>query len=152
VLVEEAVALYRPRMEQEGERVRLRLERGGPVWVRVRGAEVVTALVNLLNNAQEALPEQGGTLTVRTGATEGSGWLQVVDTGVGMTEEVKAHLFEPFFTTKGTKGTGLGLAMVDAFVKRSEGAITVDSEPGRGTTFTLRFPLAAPAFVPEERQ
>ena len=97
--------------------------------------------MNLIVNAQEALPLEGGRITVRTGTSIEGGWLQVADTGVGMPPEVKQRLFEPFFTTKGEKGTGLGLAMVDTFVRRSGGSITVDSEPGTGTTFTLRFPL-----------
>ena len=140
VLVDEAVALCRPRLGEKS-RVSLEVVHGGPVKVQVRGAEVVTGLVNLIVNAQEALPPEGGTITVRTGTSSEGGWLQVADTGVGMPPEVKQHLFEPFFTTKGEKGTGLGLAMVDTFVRRSGGSITVDSEPGAGTTFTLRFPL-----------
>jgi len=140
VLVDEAVALCRPRLGEKS-RVSLEVVHGGPVKVQVRGAEVVTGLVNLIVNAQEALPPEGGTITVRTGTSSEGGWLQVADTGVGMPPEVKQHLFEPFFTTKGEKGTGLGLAMVDTFVRRSGGSITVDSEPGTGTTFTLRFPL-----------
>jgi signal transduction histidine kinase len=140
VLVDESAALCRPRLG-ENSRVFLEVVHGGPVKVRVRGAEVVTALVNLIVNAQEALPPEGGAITVRTGTSSEDGWLQVADTGVGMPPEVKQRLFEPFFTTKGEKGTGLGLAMVDTFVRRSGGAITVDSEPGKGTTFTLRFPL-----------
>lgn len=139
VLVDEAAALCRPRLG-ESSRVQLKVEHGGLVRAQVRGAEVVTALVNLVVNAQEAMPVEGGTITVRTGSSEEGGWLQVADTGMGMPAEVKQHLFEPFFTTKGEKGTGLGLAMVDAFVRRSGGTITVDSEPGKGTTFTLRFP------------
>ncbi|WP_224242270.1 sensor histidine kinase [Hyalangium gracile] len=141
VLVDEAAALCRPRLG-EHSRVHLEVMHGGPVRALVRGAEVVTALVNLVVNAQEAMPAEGGTITVRTGTSEHGGWLQVADTGQGMPPEVKQHLFEPFFTTKGDKGTGLGLAMVDTFVRRSGGAITVDSEPGKGTTFTLRFPRA----------
>ena len=141
VLVDEAAALCRPRLGASSQ-VQLEVVHGGPVRVMVRGAEVVTALVNLIVNAQEAMPEHGGRITVRTGTEEDGGWLQVRDTGMGMPPEVKAHLFEPFFTTKGDKGTGLGLAMVENFVKRSGGSISVDSEPGQGTTFTLRFPRA----------
>jgi len=141
VLVDEAAALCRPRLG-EHSRVQLQVVHGGPVKAQVRGAEVVTALMNLIVNAQEALPPEGGRITVRTGTSSEGGWLQVEDTGVGMPPEVRQHLFEPFFTTKGDKGTGLGLAMVDTFVRRSGGSIAVESEPGKGTTFTLRFPLA----------
>jgi signal transduction histidine kinase len=115
---------------------------GDPVKALVRGAEVVTALVNLIINAQEAMPPEGGTITVSTGTSSEGGWLQVADTGMGMPPEVKEHIFEPFFTTKGEKGTGLGLSMVDTFVRRSGGTISVQSEPGKGTTFTLSFPTA----------
>jgi signal transduction histidine kinase len=141
VLVDESAALCRPRLG-EHNRVLLEVVHGGPVRAQVRGAEVVTALVNLIVNAQEALPPEGGTISVRTGTSSEGGWLQVADTGVGMPPEVRQRLFEPFFTTKGEKGTGLGLAMVDTFVRRSGGSIMVESEPGKGTTFTLRFPLA----------
>jgi signal transduction histidine kinase len=141
VLVDEAAALCRPRLG-ENSLARLEVVHGGPVKVQVRGAEVVTALMNLIVNAQEALPPEGGIITVRTALSTEGGLLQVQDTGSGMPPEVRRHLFEPFFTTKGEKGTGLGLAMVDTFVRRSGGSITVESEPGQGTTFTLRFPLA----------
>jgi signal transduction histidine kinase len=141
VLVDESAALCRPRLGEHSRAV-LEVVHGGPVRVQVRGAEVVTALVNLIVNAQEALPPEGGTIRVHTGTSSEGGWLQVADTGVGMPPEVRQRLFEPFFTTKGDKGTGLGLAMVDTFVRRSGGSITVESEPGKGTTFTLRFPLA----------
>jgi signal transduction histidine kinase len=141
VLVDESAALCRPRLG-ENRQVVLEVVHGGPVKVQVRGAEVVTAVVNLIVNALEAMPPEGGAITVRTGTSSEGGWLQVADTGVGMPPEVKQRLFEPFFTTKGDKGTGLGLAMVETFVQRSGGSISVESEPGKGTTFTLRFPLA----------
>src|SRR5437773_4795658 len=71
--------------------------------------------------------------------------LRVIDDGVGISPEAREHLFEPFFTTKAIgKGTGLGLASVYGIVRQSNGFITVDSAPERGTVFTMFFPAAAP--------
>jgi signal transduction histidine kinase len=102
------------------------------------------AITNLIFNAVDAMP-QGGTLTLRTRVEGEFVLLEVGDTGLGMTEEVRRNCFEPFFTTKGQEGTGLGLAMVYGIVQHHSGMIEVASKPGKGTTFTLRLPAHPPA-------
>jgi PAS domain S-box-containing protein len=121
-------------------------------------AQLETALVNLAINARDAMPT-GGQLGFTTAVVEldecpsgGPGFelipgsylhIAVSDTGCGMDATVRSRLFEPFFTTKEVgKGTGLGLANVYGCVKHHRGAITVDSEPGRGSCFHLYLPLA----------
>jgi two-component system cell cycle sensor histidine kinase/response regulator CckA len=144
-----------------GEDVEIVLALGGalPRLMADRG-QVEQVILNLAINGRDAMP-RGGTLTIATACVEAEeprarGYLDitprprvaltVTDTGTGMTPEVRARLFEPFFTTKAVgKGTGLGLATVDAIVRQNGGTITVDSEVGRGTSFTLYFPQADPA-------
>ncbi len=102
-------------------------------------AQLETAVLNLVMNARDAMP-QGGTLLLRTAMEGGRPGLTIADTGEGMDAATMARLFEPFFTTKPAgKGTGLGLAQVHGFVTQSGGDIRVESEPGRGTRFTLVF-------------
>jgi signal transduction histidine kinase len=79
---------------------------------------------------------QGGALTVRTQARDGGVRLEVSDTGQGLTPEECERLFTPYYTTK-THGTGLGLAIVQSVVSDHHGRISVESQPGRGTTFRL---------------
>ncbi|MDQ2641882.1 MAG: ATP-binding protein, partial [Pseudomonadota bacterium] len=95
-------------------------------------SELREALTNLVFNAVDAMPE-GGTLTLRTGTTADTAWVEVADSGVGMDEEARQKCLEPFFTTKGERGTGLGLAMVYGIVKRHNAEIRIDSSPGQGT-------------------
>jgi CheY-like chemotaxis protein len=68
-------------------------------------------------------------------------YLEVTDTGIGMDEETRRHCLEPFFTTKGERGTGMGLAMVYGMIERHSAELEIDSEPGRGTTVRLIFPI-----------
>lgn len=110
--------------------------------VRADREQIDRVLLNLVVNARDAMPD-GGRLTLLTRAEDDHAVLEIQDTGVGMTPEVRAHIFEPFFTTKShTKGIGLGLATVYGIVAQSGGSIEVQTEPGNGTTFLIRLPFA----------
>jgi signal transduction histidine kinase len=98
-------------------------------------AQLHRALQNLVLNALDAMPS-GGVLTVRTGHSDGSVRLEVADTGSGLTKEECERLFTPYYTTK-QHGTGLGLAIVQSVVSDHGGRISVESEPGRGSTFRI---------------
>jgi PAS domain S-box-containing protein len=98
-------------------------------------------LLNLVQNAMDVMP-QGGTLTIHGERTTSEIHLKVQDTGGGIPEEQLPLLFTPFHTTK-PDGTGLGLYVVRQVVEAHEGQITVSSEPGQGTTFTMTLPLIA---------
>lgn len=107
--------------------------------------QISQVLINLLSNARDAMPS-GGHIIIRTGADLPARrlWLQVVDNGSGIPEAVKARMFDPFFTTKAIgHGTGLGLSIINGIVGAHGGEIEVESEPGRGTTFTLFFPCVS---------
>jgi signal transduction histidine kinase len=100
-------------------------------------AQVQQALLNVLLNAIQAMPD-GGTLTLRTAPVDGTVRIAISDTGVGISHDNLRRIFSPFFTTK-HRGTGLGLAITRSIVDKHGGTITVESESGRGTTFTLQF-------------
>jgi two-component system NtrC family sensor kinase len=100
------------------------------------------ALVNVALNAVHAMGKSG-TLTVTTRvAQDGGVEIAIADTGPGIEKELLPRLFEPFFTTK-EKGTGLGLSVVYGILQRHGGHVDVQSERGRGTTFTLKLPPMA---------
>jgi len=86
------------------------------------------------------MPE-GGTITVRARSEGAEVRLEVSDTGTGMSDEVRQRCLEPFFSTKGQHGTGLGLSLVHATVERHGGTLTVESEPGWGSMFSVRLPI-----------
>jgi len=104
-------------------------------------AQINQVVMNLLVNAAHAIDERG-IITVRSGHDAGWAWIEVADTGRGMSPEVKKRIFDPFYTTKPAgKGTGLGLSISYDIVSKHGGHIDVTSEPGRGTTFRLWLPL-----------
>jgi PAS domain S-box-containing protein len=144
------------------DNIALRIDIPAEAWpVAVDITEFELALVNLVVNARDAMPD-GGTLTVSAENVSLSGWetdealagdfvaLSVADTGAGIPADTLARVFDPFFTTKSQgKGTGLGLSQVYGFAHQSAGAVTLDSPVGAGTTVTLYLPRshAVPAAV-----
>lgn len=147
--------------------LRLELD-SAPAEVQADAAQIEQVLRNLILNAAEAIGEGGGTITVRTrrlfadraalaeahsppDIAEGNyAVLDVMDTGHGMDEATQARIFDPFFSTRFT-GRGLGLAAVLGIVRAHRGAIRVESQPGRGSTFTVLLPAAASQEYPETR-
>jgi PAS domain S-box-containing protein len=128
------------------------------------GAHVISAdrgqleqiLVNLVTNARDAMPD-GGRVRIGVRRDDGGVCLEVEDEGTGMDDATRAHIFEPFFTTKERgRGTGLGLATVHGVATQHGWALSVETEPARGTCFAIRFPSAAedvaPVSPPPERE
>jgi len=144
-VIQDAVAITRPRWEeqaaQRGIRLSLNLKLSAVPPVLGRPAALSEVMTNLILNALDAMP-QGGSLRIATRADgHESVVVEVADTGTGMSEEVRRRIFEPFFTTKGEGGTGLGLSVSYSIIKRHGGDIRVESQIGRGTSFTVRLPV-----------
>ena len=148
------LALMLRRLLREG--VDLKLEHGADLWpVHADEAQLSNAIINLVINARDAMPK-GGTVTIRTAnetarapVAHGTAIMpagdyvriEVSDSGVGIPKEHLGKIFDPFFTTKPVgQGTGLGLATVYGIVKQTGGFITVESELGKGTVFTIFLP------------
>ncbi len=111
-----------------------------PVLLNPHG--MAHALWNLVINAKQAI-DGDGAITLRCGSDRNQVWAEAADPGGGMPKEVQDRIFHPYFTTKPVgQGTGLGLTAVARFVRASNGVVQVDSAPGRGSTFRLRFPRA----------
>jgi PAS domain S-box-containing protein len=143
LVCDEVVAMTRPLWAEraKGGLVSLETELGAGIMMRGITGELREALLNLVQNALDAMAG-GGTLTLRTRMTNGDVLVEVRDSGIGMSAEVRERAFEPFFTTKGKGGTGLGLAEVYGIVKRHRGHAEIESMPGAGTTVRLIFPFA----------
>ncbi len=107
-------------------------------------AQLNQVFMNLIVNAAHAIPDQG-TITLSSGTQDHWAWVQVDDTGCGMSEAVRRRIFEPFYTTKDVgKGTGLGLSLSFSIVQKHGGVILVRSEPGKGSAFRVWLPIAGP--------
>jgi PAS domain S-box-containing protein len=145
-MLQDAARLTAPRWrdaaQAEGRPIELAVD--GPPGCTIDGSPVALreAITNLIFNAVDALPK-GGTIKLGCRHHADQVIVKVSDTGTGMPPDVRARIFDPFFTTKGERGTGLGLPQVLTVVERHGGTVDLDSQPDRGTTFTLKFPKAA---------
>ena len=133
-IVRGAMKLFEAQLAAQKVAAHLDLDEALPN-VEADPAQLHRALQNLVLNAIDAMPT-GGTLMVRTARSNGSVLLEVSDTGFGLTKEECERLFTPYYTTK-QHGTGLGLAIVQSVISDHGGRISVESEPGRGTTFRI---------------
>jgi signal transduction histidine kinase/CheY-like chemotaxis protein len=142
-VVRQVVELTRPRWYSEalagGVRITVNTEIEATPRILGDAPQLREAIINLVLNAVDSMPHSG-TIVLRTRAEQGRVVLDVSDTGVGMTEDVRRHCLEPFFTTKGQRGSGLGLGMVYGIVQRHDGTLDITSSPGLGTTMTITFP------------
>lgn len=112
-----------------------------PVVVAIDRIHIQQALVNLINNAAQAMPK-GGTITISAGTEDGFGFISVTDEGGGIDEEIMERIFEPFFTTKPKgEGTGLGLSLSRRLLETNQGSLNVQTKPGKGSTFRMLLPL-----------
>jgi two-component system sensor histidine kinase HydH len=141
-LVEDVLRLIRRDAAGQGVRTQLEITRTRPdMPLPVLDADpdrLRQALLNLCLNALEAMPH-GGLLEIRLTPVEKGIEIAVGDTGSGIAAQALPLVFDPYFTTKG-QGTGLGLALVHKVMEAHDGGVTVESQPGRGTMFTLRLP------------
>jgi signal transduction histidine kinase len=148
-LVEDTLLVLARDPQKDG--IALRVQVQPDLLVNADAVQLEQVLLNLLINARQAMAgTRGGSITIRAQQESASEELrlQVIDTGPGIPERVLPRIFEPFFTTKGTvkkgetKGTGLGLAICKEIIEHHGGRIEVQSEVGKGTTFSLYLPAA----------
>lgn len=144
-LLEDVVESTRPVWHdlagRRGAEIQVHLVAEGDPVVNANRSELHEVFTNLIINACDAMPA-GGTITLRLGEQGGRAVVEVADTGIGMSPEVKERCFDAFFTTKGEYGSGLGLSVSYQIVARHSGQITVWSEVGKGTVFTVYLPMA----------
>jgi len=141
----DVIELTRPRwkntVERAGHTVEIRMDLEDGILGAIHPADLREVLTNLVFNAVDAMP-QGGRLSFKAYRQADRAVLEVSDTGVGMDAETRDRIFDPFFSTKGVGNSGLGLSVCRSLILRTGGEMLVASEPGRGTTFTIKLPAA----------
>jgi signal transduction histidine kinase len=144
-LIEEARELLRIQADKVGVEIETKIDKNlNKVILDPKG--IFRCLVNLIGNAVDACSEKGGYVSIESRPESDDYFeIEVSDTGCGMDKDTLEVLFTKFFSTKGSKGTGLGLPVVHKIIKEHQGTINVRSEPGQGTTFSMRLPRQQPS-------
>ncbi len=146
--VKDVVELTRPRwknlMERSGRTIDIQMELQQNCLAAINASDLREILTNLLLNAIDAMP-QGGIVTFCSHCQGEQVFLEVSDTGIGMSKDVAERIFDPFFTTKGIGNSGLGLSVSWSLISRYGGDIQVKSRPGKGATFIIRLARAQAA-------
>ena len=138
-LVDEFIEFYQPLAKEQGIEISPHLATNLPL-VEIDTQLFLQVLTNLSRNSQQAMP-RGGVLELLTYSRDGRVILEIIDTGEGMSAETQSRMFDTFFSTK-PDGSGLGLPTVRKIVEAHRGTILCDSEPGRGTRFSISLPQA----------
>jgi signal transduction histidine kinase len=136
--------------ELKGIRIEIQTDLGELANPTGNYPEIKDVLTSMIFNSIDALP-QGGKINIATGMRGDRVEIKVADNGSGMSENVRARIFEPFFTTKEEKGRGIGLSVAHGIISRHGGEITVESEPGEGTTFTITLPVSSEATIETQK-
>lgn len=137
LLIEEELNFIEPEAQRQGIKLIRELEPLPEVWVDT--SQLKQAFLNLIINANQAM-EKGGTLTITAKLIDGQIQIDVKDTGIGIPTERQEKIFDLFYSTK-EEGTGVGLAIVKRVIEGHGGKVTVSSEVGKGTTFSIFLPL-----------
>lgn len=143
-------ARWRDDAQARGISYKVEMELATLPTVRGSASELREVFVNIILNALDAMP-QGGRLRITTKVEKSVVKVEFTDSGIGMSEEVRARIFEPFFTTKSMTGTGLGLAVSHSIIERHGGRLEASSGAGVGSTFSITLPVASGYQKPTSR-
>lgn len=144
-VVKDAIELTRPKWKDECEKngilINTKLDLKDTRPASMHPAELREILTNLIFNAVDAMPK-GGTITIRSYEKDSNVVLEIKDSGIGMSKDIKKRIFDPYFTTKDIGNSGLGLSVSFGLIVQAKGTIDVDSKVGKGTTFRIVLPIS----------
>jgi signal transduction histidine kinase/CheY-like chemotaxis protein len=144
-IIKDTIELTRPRWHNQelakGRQIEVVFSHDDQLWTTGNPTELREVFTNLINNAVDAIKGDGKIVIDARNISDREIMITLEDNGSGMSPETCKKIFEPFFTTKGTLGTGLGLSITYGIISRHKGMIEVESEPGKGTKFTIRIPI-----------